>query len=98
MNEIVAGPRNNFLSISENIARRIDIFGVSVDVEVSARLHYNARSRLYKPVARKPWLTVYRAHAGSSHLGGELAEVWESEKSAREVGYFRFSLDPSVGF
>ena len=23
-----------------------------------------ARSRLYKPSARKPWLTVYRAHAG----------------------------------
>ena len=44
--------------------------------------------RLYRPVARKPWLTVYRAHAG-----------WKMMKMIEQfVFYARLALEIDQGF
>ena len=36
--------------------------------------------RLYKPFARKPWLTVYRAHAGNTY-GAAVVSVWYTQRA-----------------
>ena len=51
--------------------------------------NFNLFSRLYKPFARKPWLTVYRAHTG-------VAFDSRLDSHGRQVGWGRALLEMLV--